>query len=127
MCPRPPDDGRWMVVVRLFGVGSGPGGGCGCCRKNFGRVTVVGVRSCRTFNVGICVVYLTRTVSILKCPGGVRPSLVPMRDLVPTSNGGRVNSVAGRSMQGIGVAQAVHIAGLYDVGGGSNQLGTNHE
>ena len=27
----------------------------------------------------------------------VRPSLVPMRDLVPMSNGGRVDSVAGRT------------------------------
>ena len=57
----------------------------------------IGVCGGRTFNVGKCVAYPTRTVGISKCPGGVRPSLVPMRDLVPTIDGARVDSGTGRT------------------------------
>ena len=60
------------------------------------RVAVVGVRRGRTFNVGDCVAYPTGTVGISKCPVGVRPPLVPMRDLVPTIDGTRVDSGTGR-------------------------------
>ena len=42
---------------------------------------------------------LFKTFSIICAGAGhnVRPSLVPMRDLVPTSDGGRIDSVAGRT------------------------------